>query len=184
MSLQRLKIDGYGQIELNNVVFRRDGRIEAQCKLDATDFSEVPAENGMILAINNAKRTIELPKEDNELPLGLNYTTEHFYNTTDALKDFKLNATDDFLPRLGIITVGEKFTTNCITYDTSDYSDDTTLKAAIEKTATARVYGTYCTNGAIKVTKTKPANGCVLIVTKAPGMPDGQYGVQFQVASI
>lgn len=39
---------GYGQLELNQVAFRRDGRIEAQCFLDATDFAKIPAENGMI----------------------------------------------------------------------------------------------------------------------------------------
>ncbi len=47
MALARLVIDGYGQCELNNAAFRRDGRIEAQCALDETDFADVPAENGM-----------------------------------------------------------------------------------------------------------------------------------------
>lgn len=62
MSLKRLVIDGYGQLELNNVAFRRDGRIEAQCKLDETDFKSVPAENGMLLAVDNVKRVIRFPK--------------------------------------------------------------------------------------------------------------------------
>ena len=39
--MARLTKSGYGQVELNNVAFRRDGRIEAQCKLDATDFASV-----------------------------------------------------------------------------------------------------------------------------------------------
>ena len=30
MAQTRLVIDGYGQLELNNVAFRRDGRVEAQ----------------------------------------------------------------------------------------------------------------------------------------------------------
>ena len=30
MAQKRLVIDGYGQLELNNVAFRRDGRVEAQ----------------------------------------------------------------------------------------------------------------------------------------------------------
>ena len=45
MALTRFVIDGFGQLELNNVAFRRDGRIEAQCALDATDFASIPAEN-------------------------------------------------------------------------------------------------------------------------------------------
>ena len=51
MAIKRFVIDGYGQIELNNCAFRRDGRIEAQCALDATDFATLPAENGMLLAV-------------------------------------------------------------------------------------------------------------------------------------
>ena len=39
MATKRFTIEGYGQIELNNVAFRRDGRIETQCHLDATDFA-------------------------------------------------------------------------------------------------------------------------------------------------
>ena len=46
MAIKRMVIDGYGQLELNQVAFRRDGRIEAQCALDATDFAKVSAENG------------------------------------------------------------------------------------------------------------------------------------------
>lgn len=42
--MARLTEKGYGQIELNQVAFRRDGRIEAQCKLDDTAFATIPAE--------------------------------------------------------------------------------------------------------------------------------------------
>ena len=40
MAQKRLVIDGYGQLELNNVAFRRDGRIEAQCALSTADFTD------------------------------------------------------------------------------------------------------------------------------------------------
>ena len=59
MALQRLVIDGFGQLELNQVAFRRDGRIEAQCALDATDFADVPAENGMLLAVDKVNEVIK-----------------------------------------------------------------------------------------------------------------------------
>ena len=55
MALKRLVIDGYGQLEMNQVAYRRDGRIEAQCALDATDFKDVPAENGMLLAVDKTR---------------------------------------------------------------------------------------------------------------------------------
>ena len=59
MADKRLVIDGFGQVELNQVSFRRDGRVEAQCALDATDFASVPAENGMLLAVDRVNRTVK-----------------------------------------------------------------------------------------------------------------------------
>ena len=54
--MARLQISGYGQVELNNCAFRRDGRIEAQCALSTIDFASVPAENGMILRVKKDKK--------------------------------------------------------------------------------------------------------------------------------
>ena len=98
MSLKRLVIDGYGQLELNNVAFRRDGRIEAQCKLDETDFKSVPAENGMLLAVDNVKRVVRFPKSEEKMPLALHYSAEHMYDERlPGLKNFKLEKGSSFL---------------------------------------------------------------------------------------
>ena len=61
MAFKRFVIDGFGQLELNQVAFPRDGRIEAQCKLDDTDFASVPAENGMLLAVDRVNRAVKFP---------------------------------------------------------------------------------------------------------------------------
>ena len=63
--MARMTISGYGQVELNNVAFRRDGRIEAQCALDAEDFADVPAENGMLLAVDRVNRAVKFPTSAN-----------------------------------------------------------------------------------------------------------------------
>ena len=61
MAITRIACDGYGQLELNQVAFRRDGRIEAQCKLSTDDFSKAaPAENGMLLKIDSTARKVLL----------------------------------------------------------------------------------------------------------------------------
>ena len=52
MAIQRYVIDGYGQVELNQVAFRRDGRVEAQCKLDDTDYITSKALDAITLADN------------------------------------------------------------------------------------------------------------------------------------
>ena len=89
----RLVIDGYGQLEINNCAFRRDGRIEAQCKPDATDFSDAVVENGMILAVDNVARTVKFPT-DSSLPVALVYSAEHMYDERKpGLKNFYLNGT-------------------------------------------------------------------------------------------
>ena len=91
MALKRLVIDGFGQLELNNVFFRRSGSIEAQCFLDETDFADVPAENGMLLAVDRVNRLVKFPVDDS-LPIALNYTTEHVYDErVPGLKDFKFD---------------------------------------------------------------------------------------------
>lgn len=182
MALKRMVIDGYGQLELNQVAFRRDGRIEAQCALDATDFATVPAENGMLLAIDNVNRTVKFAK-DASLPIALNYTAEHIYDErTPGLKNFKTSLKDIY-PRLGYLSVGDKFITNCIAYDSDDFANDEALETAVADIKTTKLYGGYCELGAIKVSKTKPTDGPVLMVIAGPGagsMPDGQFGIKFQ----
>ena len=181
MALKRFVIDGYGQIELNNVAFRRDGRIEAQCAPDAEDFAEVPVENGMLLAVDNVTRTVRMPAGNDELPIAINYSAEHMYDErTTGLKNFKLNGKDDFYPRLGYLARGDKFTTNCICYDNGEYANEEALKEALAKIGETAIYGGMCELGAIKVSATKPTAGPVLKVVAKTTMPDGQFGLKFQ----
>lgn len=179
MALQRFTIDGYGQIEPNNVTFTRDGRVEAQCALGSDDMI---AENGMLLAVDVANRVVKFPTESETLPIAIHYSTEKIYNQfTPGLKNFKLKKKDGYYPRMGYLTVGEVFTTNCLCYDTTDFTDDETLKTALAAAGTTPVYGGISTLGAIKLQKAKPTVGPVLKVAKATTMPDGQYAVEFQV---
>lgn len=166
MALKKLIEKGYGQIELNFAAFRRYGAIEAQCKMaDGIEYLE----NGMLLVVDRATRTVHLPgTEGVEGPIALNYTTEHMYDErAKALKDFKLDK-DTFLPRLGYIGVADKFTTNTVVYD------DT---AAIE----TYKYGKPCTTGEYKgyIELTNTKDGAVVEVLEITTMPDGQAAVKF-----
>jgi len=175
--MARLVIDGYGQLEINNCAFRRDGRIEAQCALDTTDFNGKVAENGMILAVDNVNRVVKFAV-NTSLPVAINYSSEHIYDErTPGLKNFALG-TNDFYPRLGYLSVGDKFTTNCISYNTTEFATETALKSAVES---GTVYGTTSSDGSIAVSTTVPTVGVVLRAVKGTTMPDGQYGVKFQV---
>lgn len=180
MALKRMTISGYGQLELNQVSFRRDGNIEAQCKLDETDFATFPAENGMLLAVDKANGKIKLyNSEKGHLPIALNYTSEHMYEQrANGLKDFKLEP-GSFLPRLGYLKTGDIFTTNCVAYDDTEFNTEEALMTALESAGTTSVFGTVCANGAIKLTKTPGAGIQTLQVVKKTTMPDGQIGVKF-----
>lgn len=183
MANKRYVIDGYGQIELNNVAFRRDGRIEAQCAPDTTDFATDKVENGMILAVDNVTRTVSYPS-DASLPVALVYTAEHMYDERHpGLKNFALNGKDDFLPRLGYLAVGDKFTENCICYSTADFADDSAVDSALSSISSTPLFGGISEIGAIALSTTAPTVGPVLKVIANTTMPDGTLGVKFQVLS-
>ena len=177
----------YGQIELNQVAFRRDGRIIAQYKLNPAKtgdtFTMPYVENGMLLSVDHVTRTIKYPTTGQTTGLALNYTTEHMYDERLAhgLKHFKLD-NGTFRPRLGILATGDRFTTNTvdiigsgITYE----SIDTDLK---KETPSAKYYGFASTTGYITVSKldsTYTIDKAVLEVIETTTMPDGSPAIKF-----
>lgn len=162
---------GYGQVELNQCAFRRDGRIEAQCKIaDGIDFIE----NGGIFAIDNVKHEVGYPTASSYM-FGLNYTSEHMYDERLAggLKYYKTDK-DSFLPRLGYLAVGDKYTTNTVIYD------DTL-------TITNAVYGYVKAGdkGYIRLSATKPTDAIdgaplLRVIDAKATMPNGAPAVKFQ----
>ena len=161
---------GYGQIELNQCAFRRDGRIEAQCKIEGADY----VENGMILAIDNTKHEVRYPAAGDYM-FGLNYTSEHMYDErlVGGLKYYKTDK-DSFLPRLGYLAVGDKFTTNTVVYDDA-------------LTITNAVYGYVKAgdNGYIRLSAEKPSDAIdeaplLRVIDAKATMPNGAPAIKFQ----
>lgn len=161
---------GYGQIELNQCAFRRDGRIEAQCKIEGADY----VENGMILAIDNTKREVRYPAAGDYM-FGLNYTSEHMYDErlVGGLKYYKTDK-DSFLPRLGYLAIGDKFTTNTVVYDDA-------------LTITNAVYGYVKAgdNGYIRLSAEKPSDAIdeaplLRVIDAKATMPNGAPAIKFQ----
>ena len=179
--MARMTISGYGQVELNNVAFRRDGRIEAQCALDTTDFASVPAENGMILRVKKADHKLCFADASAENQLyALNYSAEHIYDErTPGLKNFKLEAQNDFLPRVGYLAAGDLWTTNCV--DLGSYASVGAVASAV---ASGAVYAAVGTKGAVVLDSAAPSVGPVIQVIKKTTMPDGQDAFQLQVLKV
>ena len=189
MTINRLTINGYGQVELNNAAFRRDGRIEAQCAPDTTtDFSKNEMiENGMILAVDALNRTLHLPTNAANLPCALVYSAEHLYDErATGLKDFALKSKDDFLPRLGYLAKGDKYTTNCVEYDTTNFSNEATFLSALTLLKTTEQYGEVDAETGIveiKPSLSQTPVGPTFRVIEYTTMPDGQKAVKLQVMS-
>ena len=179
--MARMTIKGYGQVELNNVAFRRDGRIEAQCALSTVDFASAPAENGMILRVKKADHEICFADASAKNQLyALNYSSEHMYDERNpGLKNFKLDAVDDFYPRVGYLAVGDLWTSNCV--DLGAYASAAAVASAL---ASGEVFAAVGTAGAPVLQAAAPSAGPVLQVIKKTTMPDGQDAFQFQVLSI
>lgn len=180
MSIVKMTKDhGYGQLELNNCAFRRDGRIEAQCKIgDGISYLE----NGMLLAVDAAKRTVGFATENTGL-IAINYTSEHMYSEREnALKNFKLEP-GTFLPRLGYLAKGDKYTTNTVEYDTTDYANAGAIKEGI---SAGTVYAVPSTDGYHKLVNGSSSVPTGAIVAKAIAyttMPDGSDAIKFIVVN-
>jgi hypothetical protein len=174
----------YAQIELNQVAFPRDGRIEVQCALateatklpdgveTSTVFSaDVPAENGMILVVDNVTRTVRKASAigggEKDVLFALNYSSEHLYDerTLGSLRHFRL-VPGEFYPRLGYLAVGDKFTTNAIEA-TEDQLDD--------------LVGETLVPGTTGYWAAKEDGKVVCQVIAKTTMPDGQPALKLQV---
>jgi hypothetical protein len=173
----------YGQFEPHNCAFMRDGRIEAQCSVGSAFSSDLPLENGMLVAVDKVAGEIDLADVTEVRPIGIVYTAEKIYDQFNpGLKNFKMIDSTGFYPRIGYLSVGDKFSTNCIAADTTVYATETALISALEAVASTKMYGTYTTDlGAIAVSTTKPTAGPVLSVVKKTTLADGNVAVKFIV---
>ena len=185
MALKKITKDGYGQLELNLVAFPRTGRVVAQYKAGTTftgaEGDDKYLENGMLLKVDGANRTVEKAEPKAGDIYALNYTTEHMYDERQyALKTFRLNSEKDFLPRLGYLVEGDKYTTNCVCYDDTEFATEEELMTALKKYKETPVYAGACELGYEKLTTTLPEFGPVLRVIEVYTMPDGQFGLKLE----
>ena len=173
LSEKNLDKRGYGQLELNQVAFRRDGRIEAQRQL-AEGIER--AENGMLLVVNPKNNAIELPNEENVTlgTIALHYSAEHMYdNRANSLKDFVLEA-HSFLPRLGYLSIGDKYTTNTVRHN---YDTDEELFRVINS---GTLLFAHPHSTGYHYLNENPV-GAIAVALYVTTMPDGQNAIKFQV---
>ncbi|WP_372011323.1 hypothetical protein NBRC13296_12170 [Paenibacillus chitinolyticus] len=166
----------YGVVELNHIAAVKTGEIKAQFPLNTTDFASTPAENGMLLIVDEVI-------EDIKKPTGI---TNYVYLHASVEKDYEGKGRKhfsvkpgEFLPRLLKLKRGDTFETNSFEYDTATYANYVAITAAINSTT---VYGIPSTSGYIRIVASPGGTEAVTLkVVKGVTLPNGELGLKFVV---
>ena len=176
--MARFMIDKYGVLEMQRAEYLKTGMIVSQSPLSKEFTEAAPCENGMWVDANKANGEIKLVSADTQI-YGIVYTTEKDYTgLRPALKDFRQVAGE--YPRVGILNVGDTFTTNTFSYD---FDSETVaeqwqeLKEAFE--AGPLYVKPVVGEGAPMVTAEKPAEGPYAQVVKLYTVPAGTPGIKY-----
>ena len=189
-------IKGYPVLEANVLKARHTGRIWSQYELDETSFSTGLAYNGMILAIDDAAKSVKLPvatttaDEVYALHFSVESEYEHKGLNTFAVAREAVQSEPNVsvqYPRMFELSVGDVFHTNCVKLDGTNVtsintaSDAKSVKALISATTPTAVYGGVDASGYIMLNTAKPAVGPVLQVVAQDTLPNGEWAVKLVV---
>ena len=196
MAVVTPEIKGYPVLEANVLKARHTGRIWSQYELDETSFSTGLAYNGMILAIDDAAKSVKLPvattsaDEVYALHFSVEAEYEHkglntFAVAREAVQD-KPNISVHY-PRMFELSVGDVFHTNCVKLDGTNVTsineagDSKSVKALISATTPTPVYGGVDVSGYIMLNTSKPTVGPVMQVVAQDTLPNGEWAVKLAV---
>lgn len=211
MAIKFFDCKGFGQLELNQVWFTRTGAIEAQVELDPAKFAanfpmtaaeatanKIYGEVGAFLMVDKANGIATVPTtalNTKGYNMGINYSTERIYNQfTPGRRNFCM-VTGEFLPRIGYVSKGERFTTNTVAWDTtgsifttSNPNDDSAIMYADVKAALAAGTDVFACvlNGSdgklvIGADTDNALGGVVARVVKAYTNPDKTLSFMFEI---
>lgn len=176
--MARFMIDKYGVLEMNRAEYLKTGMIVSQSPLSEEFTEEAPCENGMWVDANKANGEIKLCSADTAI-YGIVYTAEKDYTgLRPGLKNFCQVAGE--YPRVGILNVGDTFTTNTFSYEfegTTAAEQRDELKEKLEEGALYVV--PTVGEGAPTVTADKPAKGPYAQVVKIYTVPAGTPGIKY-----
>ena len=192
MSLVRFPLEQYATLELNQVAFPQTGMVVSQTPL-GSKFVEGGSgnygvcENGMWVLADKSKGIIDAAAAVTDTPIGIVYTAEKEYDIFHyGLKTFGRKVAGDY-PRVGILGLGDTVTTNCLQYDSDEFTTEAALDAALAACATTAVYVILVAGSPVpQITNTLPNGyaGPVGKVTKYYTVPNGEKGVKYQIVSL
>ena len=194
MSMKRFPLEQFATVELNQVAFPKTGMVVSQTPLGDEFTKDAPCENGMWVLADKARGFIGSITEDEQTPIGIVYTTEKEYDMYHyGLKTFGRKIAGDY-PRVGIFSLGDTITTNCLQYDDTEFkattgddaiTSDEALFAALEKIDTTPLYVVPVVDSPVpQITATKPEAGTYAKIVKFYTVPNGEKGVKYQIVSL
>ena len=184
--MKRFPLEQYASLELNQVAFPKTGMVVSQTPLGSEFDKDHPCENGMWVLADKSKGTIGSIQNLTDTPVGIVYTAEKEYDIFHyGLKTFGRKIEGDY-PRVGIFSLGDTVTTNCLQYDETEYPTEKALFDALNAIDdTHFVYvGAVAGSPVPKLTGTKPVSGPYAVVTKFYTVPNGEKGVKYQIVSL
>ena len=176
--MARFMIDKYGVLEMQRAEYLKTGMIVSQSPLSKEFTEAAPCENGMWVDANKANGEIKLVSADTQI-YGIVYTAEKdFTGLRPPLKYFCQVAGE--YPRVGILNVGDTFTTNTFSYD----FDSETVAEQWQELKDAFAAGPLYVKpvvgeGAPMVTAEKPAEGPYAQGVKLYTVPAGTPGIKY-----
>ena len=175
----------YASLELNQVAFPKTGMVVSQTPLGTAFTKANPCENGMWVVADKAAGAINAPAAATDSPIGIVYTTEKEYDREHyGLQRFGRKIAGDY-PRVGIFSLGDTVTTNCLQYDESTYATFAALETALNAIGTTPMYVVPVAGSAVpQLTATKPQSGTYAKVVKYYTIPNGGKGVKYQIVSL
>ena len=176
--MARFMIDKYGVLEMQRAEYLKTGMIVSQSPLSKEFTEAAPCENGMWVDANKANGEIKLVSADTQI-YGIVYTTEKdFTGWRPALKHFCQVAGE--YPRVGILNVGDTFTTNTFNYDFASETVAEQWQELKDAFAAGPLYvKPVVGEGAPMVTAEKPAEGPYAQVVKLYTVPAGTPGIKY-----
>lgn len=181
--MARFMIDKYGVLEMQRAEYLKTGMIVSQSPLSKEFTEAAPCENGMWVDANKANGEVKLISADTEI-FGIVYTTEKdFTGWRPALKHFCQvgDKPDPDYPRVGILNVGDTFTTNTFSceYEGNTAEQWAALKEAWDNGNNPLYVVPVIGEGAPMVTAEKPAEGPYAQVMKLYTVPAGTPGIKY-----
>lgn len=162
-------------VELTRVQAVKDGHHFSQYPM-ATGTKEL--ENGMLVAVDHVKGEVKKAEALTE-KVYLHASVEHMYDANAGRDEFVVKETEDFLPRVYDLRIGDRFETNAVIWESTDYTDGyATIKTDVVAGTPVYAYVDVAT-GYIKLAKAAGVSvetdlRAVAVVT----LPNGQTGVK------